>query len=202
MEYERWLLEDAPDFEFDGRGYRFEPECTQEELREMEARATEAPEAPAEAVPRITGNWWCACGKCRQMPTEHESRCCTEWDLVVTAGMANLNVSVDETVSPCISINEVRQLLNKTVLETFFWVPKINWKKRPTPEGPNGQLSDRQYRLVAYRVILEWALKGQPLGRGNRLGLPSCVVWAVRDAFPSPTGQYAGFKPSEIEDLF
>ncbi|CAL8254213.1 unnamed protein product [Gadus morhua 'NCC'] len=73
MEYERWLLEDALGFEFDGRGYRFEPEYTQEELREMEARATEAPEAPAEAVPRITGNWWCACGKCRQMPTEHES---------------------------------------------------------------------------------------------------------------------------------
>ncbi|CAL8315418.1 unnamed protein product [Boreogadus saida] len=72
MDYERWLLEDALDFEFDGRGYRFEPEFTQEELREMEARATEAPEAPAEAVPRITGNWWCACGKCRQMPTEIE----------------------------------------------------------------------------------------------------------------------------------
>ncbi|CAL8371584.1 unnamed protein product [Gadus morhua 'NCC'] len=72
MEYESWLLEDALDFDFDGRGYRFEPEYTQEELREMEARATEAPEAPAEAVPRFTGNWWCACGKCRQMPTEHE----------------------------------------------------------------------------------------------------------------------------------
>ena len=81
MDYERWLLEDALDFKCDGRGYRFEPEFTQEELREMEARATEAPEAPAEAVPRITGGW-CACGKCRQMPTEVESRCCTEWDLV------------------------------------------------------------------------------------------------------------------------
>ncbi|CAL8300473.1 unnamed protein product [Boreogadus saida] len=125
MDYERWLLEDALDFEFDGKGYRFEPEFTQEELREMEARATEAPDAPAEAVPRITGNCWRACGKFRQMPPEVE----------------------------------MRQLLNKPVLETFFWVPKINWKKRPTPEGPNGQLSDRQYRLVAYRVILEWALK-------------------------------------------
>ncbi|CAL8397646.1 unnamed protein product [Boreogadus saida] len=135
MDYERWLLEDALDFEFDGRGYLFEPEYTQEELREMEA---------AEAVPRITGNWWCACGKCRQMPTEVESRCCTEWDLVVTTGMANLNVSVDETVSPCISINEVRHLLNKTVVETFFWVPKINWKKRPTPEGPNGRMANCQ----------------------------------------------------------
>ncbi|CAL8406134.1 unnamed protein product [Arctogadus glacialis] len=49
MDYESRLLEDALDFEFDGRGYRFEPEFTQEELREMEARATEAPEAQADA---------------------------------------------------------------------------------------------------------------------------------------------------------
>ncbi|CAL8369998.1 unnamed protein product [Gadus morhua 'NCC'] len=91
--------------------------------------------------------------------------------------MANLNVSVDETdVSPvCIAVNEVRQLINKPVLETFFWVPKINWKKRPTPEGPNEQLSERQYRLVAYRVILEWALKGQPLDEEITLDHPD--VW-------------------------
>ena len=128
MDYERWMEEEDPPYiEFDGRGYRFEPEYTDEELRqmEMEARAPEAPEAP------------CACGQCRQMQTEEESRCCcTEWDLVVTAGMASLNVS------PAVCITEnVRQLINKSVLETFFWA--INWKKRPTPEGPNGQLSER-----------------------------------------------------------
>lgn len=148
MDYERWIL-DPLDFEFDGRGYRFEPEYTEEELhvREMEAqaRAMEAPEALAEDVPRITGTWWCACDKCRQMPTEVESRCCREWDLILTADMASLNVSVDEddVLSVCITDNEVRQLMYKPVLETFFWVPKINWKKCPTPEGPNGKLSER-----------------------------------------------------------
>ena len=67
MDYERWLLEDALDF--DGRGYRFEPEFTQEELREMEARATEAPEAPAEAVPpgsRAGGVPVGSAGRCRR----------------------------------------------------------------------------------------------------------------------------------------
>ncbi|KAM4530080.1 uncharacterized protein PAE49_022740 [Odontesthes bonariensis] len=219
MEYERWE-EDIFDFEFDGRGYRFEPEYTEEELRqmdlEMQARGTEGPEAVTTEVSRVSGSWWCTCGKCKQMPTEQESRCCKEWDLLVTSGMASLNVSVEETgeetdeeadeeadESPaCITENEVRQLLNKPVLETFFWVPKINWKKRPVPEGPNGQLSERQYRLVAHRVILEWALKGERLGRGNRAVLPSCVVWAVRNAFPPPTGEYVGFTPTEIEDLF
>lgn len=157
MEYERWE-EDIFDFEFDGRGYRFEPEYTVEELRqmdlEMQARDTGEPEEVTEGieVPRVSGSWWCTCGKCKPMPTELESRCCKEWDLLVTSGMASLNVSVDETgeedeergESPsCITEKEVRQLLNKPVLETFFWVPKINWKKRPVPEGPNGQLSER-----------------------------------------------------------
>ena len=69
MDYERWLLEDALDFEFVGRGYRFEPEFTLEELREMEARAMEAPEAPAEAVPpgsRAGGVPGGSAGRCRR----------------------------------------------------------------------------------------------------------------------------------------
>lgn len=151
MEYERWILEeDILDFEFDGRGYRFEPEYTVEELRqmemEMEARAMEAPQTnvTAETVSRITGTWWCACGKCRQMPTEVESMCCKEWDLLVSAGMASLDMSDETDASPsCVTDNEVRLLINRPGLETFFWVPKINWKKLPRPEGPNGQLSQR-----------------------------------------------------------
>lgn len=54
-----------------------------------------------------------------------------------------------------------------------------------------------QYRLVAYRVILEWALKGELLGKGNRRVLPSCVVTTIRNKYPSPTGQYVGFKEAQ-----
>ena len=31
------------------------------------------------------------------------------------------------------------------------------------------------------------------LGKGNRRVVPSCVVWAMRDSFPSATGIYMGF---------
>ena len=31
-------------------------------------------------------------------------------------------------------------LINRAVLETFFYVPKINWKRRLKPQGLNEQL--------------------------------------------------------------
>ncbi|CAM4708530.1 unnamed protein product [Leuciscus chuanchicus] len=214
MDSETFLWEDGGfEIDFDGQGYRFEPEYSEEEFLQRKAEferqlTTESSVTPvaqaAAAVSRLTGTWWCSCRKCRQMSTEEESLCCTELDLLVTEGMENLNVSVDETeVSPtCVTDRDVRDLLRRPVIETFFYVPKHNWKKRPRPEGLNGQLSDRQLRLVSYRVVLEWALKGQQLGRGNRVVLPSCVVWAIRDVFPSSTGQYTGFKEGEIEAVF
>ncbi|KAL7403952.1 hypothetical protein ABVT39_007720 [Epinephelus coioides] len=56
------------------------------------------------------------------------------------------------------------------------------------------------YRLVAYRVVLEWALRGERLGPGNRRVLPSCIVTAIRNKNPSPTGTYKGFM--EADDMF
>lgn len=47
-----------------------------------------------------------------------------------------------------------------------------------------------QCRLVSYRIIMEWALKGETLGRGNRKPLPSCDVGAIRQRFPSESGVY------------
>lgn len=42
----------------------------------------------------------------------------------------------------------------------------------------------RQFRLVAYRIILEWALRGQQLVKGNRTPLPSCVVDTIQKCIP------------------
>lgn len=80
------------------------------------------------------------------MPTEDKCLCCTEWDLLMLA-VKNLQLSADETLicEPtllCVtSDNDFPALINPADVETFFHVPKINWKKRPRPEGPNGQLS-------------------------------------------------------------
>ncbi|KAG1928990.1 P2X purinoceptor [Pimephales promelas] len=179
------------EFEFDGRPYLFEPEYTDEELASQESeRRRQTAEQPADeanaSTTRISCNWWCLCGCCDPMPTEEESLCCKEWDLLQPG---------NEKCVTC--TEEFPALIQKTVLDTFFFVPKINWKKRPQPEGPNGQLSIDQYRLVAYRVVLEWALKGERLGRGIRRPLPSCVVSMIRRKYPSPTGTYIGFQETE-----
>ncbi|KAK7168520.1 hypothetical protein R3I93_004741 [Phoxinus phoxinus] len=178
-------------FMFDGRSYLFEPEYTDEELQELRERATRERELPvvnAATQPRISGNWWCTCGDCKAMDTEQECLCCTEWDLL----------SRDTQENHCfVQSEDFPALINKAVLETFFHVPKVNWRRRPIPEGPNGQLSTEQCRLVAYRVVLEWGLKGERLGRKQRRVLPSCVVTAIRNKYPSPSGIYQGFQEAD-----
>ena len=136
------------DFEYDGRPYLFEPEYTDEELREMEEqtrREREEQEArdEEESRPRINGDWWCCCGHCNAMPTEEESLSCTEWDLRPEDGGRDAS-GMDDTdpAQHCVTMSEdFPALINRAVVETFFRVPKVNWRRRPKPAGPDGQLS-------------------------------------------------------------
>lgn len=157
--------EDDEEFSLSGEPYLDEPEYTDEELKEMDAQRAKSasveetdqppPVAAAENRERTSGDWWCHCRKCVQMPTDNECFCCREWDLVIPqiqqldldTSFQDLDISGDSTVQDrvrpvCITEhNDFSALINTGVLETFFNVPKINWKKRPKPAGLNGQLS-------------------------------------------------------------
>lgn len=54
----------------------------------------------------------------------------------------------------------------------------------------------RQYRLAAYRHVIDWGLNGELLGPGKRVSLPACIVQAIRRMYPSEN--YRGF--AEVED--
>ncbi|KAL7400516.1 hypothetical protein ABVT39_013394 [Epinephelus coioides] len=95
------------------------------------------------------------------------------------------------------TLRQIKQAQESIQTTDFVQLQQINWKKRQRPAGPDGRLSEDQCRLVAYRDVLEWALRGEKLGRHNRKVLPSCIVGAIRDNYPSPTGQYVGFKEAE-----
>jgi hypothetical protein len=55
-------------------------------------------------------------------------------------------------------------------------------------------LTNRQSRLMAYRLFVCWVRKGQPLGKKYRVTLPACFVKTIREEFPSPDGNYKGFR--------
>ncbi|CAM4555623.1 unnamed protein product [Leuciscus chuanchicus] len=133
---------------------------------------------------------------------EQESQCCHDWTISIPP-LETISRSAGETVPPSRCITEHNgfpPLLSNSVLGVFFNLPRINWRRRPRPQGPGGTLTVDQYRLVAYRLVLEWMLKGERLGRRSRRDLPACVVRAIRNSYPSPLGDYVGFR--EAEDAF
>lgn len=140
--------DDEVPFTLEPRGYLYEPEFTEEELLQMETRQAERDreETSVENVAqeRIGNTQWCECMNCISMPTDPESYCCHEWNLV-TGQIQDLSESEDtgDSRTVCITYTDFPALLTPGVLRTFFGFPKINWKKRPKPEGPNDSLSPK-----------------------------------------------------------
>ena len=57
-------------------------------------------------------------------------------------------------------------------------------------------------RHLCYRNFLVFVNKGVPLGKGNRVVQPRCVVNKIRGRYSDHNGQYLEFKdPAEIENL-
>ena len=110
---------------------------------------------------------WCICGRCRHMPLEVEKVCCRQ--------------------RVCITREEFFQsaVLDMSVLSIAI----VN---RSDVFADDPEYTPSSYRKAAYRQWILW--QHGYLGRANRRVIPSCVVWAVRDRYPSPDGQYLGFK--------
>ena len=127
---------------------RFEPECTEEELanhaRESQVRDDEVEEP--QPAPRTGQDWWCGCGKCTPMPTEKECLCCQEWDLLIPIleEVEQAQQTDEENDIQISCVTDHHDFWAHTVpgvLDTFFRMKRINWKKHSTPDGPNGTLS-------------------------------------------------------------
>ena len=110
---------------------------------------------------------WCICGRCRHMPLEVEKVCCRQRACVTREEFFRSAV-IDMSVLSIAIVNRS---------EVFADDPEY------TPSS---------YRKAAYRQWILW--QHGYLGRANRRVVPSCVVWTVRDRYPSPDGQYLGFK--------
>lgn len=110
---------------------------------------------------------WCICGKCREMPTQKERKCCKR----------RTCLSLDQT------FYEVCQ--NGTTLEVA-----INSRCDIRVDVPS--FDRKTLRHTAYRQFVMW--RHGPLGAGNRVVIPSCCVWAIRMKYPSPDNRYTGYR--------
>ena len=116
--------------------------------------------------------------KCISLPLPSECLCCHEFSLF------------DGQLEPsdCITDNT-----NFRTSYTSFLRYKRHRGKAPDV------LTNRQSRLMAYRQFVCWVRKGQPLGKKYRVTLPACIVKTIREEFPSPDGNYEGFKECACE---
>lgn len=110
---------------------------------------------------------WCKCRMCRMMPLPEKNRCCKRFPCITSTDQFHTNVLNIDVVSIAI-------------------VRRSDIRAEPTDYTP------ASYRKACYRQWIMW--QHGFLGRANRRVIPSCVVWAVRNKFPAPDGNYMGFK--------
>lgn len=116
---------------------------------------------------------WCVCGHCREMPTPEELICCRQrpQDCVSRMGYVDCYV-LDEGV-----LRLARAAWNDIFALDDEDLPGVD---------------QRQFRHAAYRQYVLW--QHGRLGVGNRVVIPSCCVWRIREKFPDPTGHYTGYR--------
>ena len=112
---------------------------------------------------------WCKCGCCRLMETETENKCCDRVNCV-TKMHSFSNICLD-----------------RDILEVCI-------KSRCDFRSDEFDFSMESFRKAGYRQFVMWRFG--KLGHGNRRVVPSCVIWAIRDSFPSAIGRYMGFRSS------
>lgn len=114
---------------------------------------------------------WCVCGYCREMTTEAERVCCKRRQDCVSQSEAVRDC--------CLNVSVLRTAANR-VAHFIFEV--------------GGEHTQDAYRHLAYTQFTH--LSHGYLGKGVRIPCPSCVVWLIRERFPSADGVYTGFKNS------
>ncbi len=125
-------------------------------------------ENPQRNIIRPTAPDWCKCGVCENMPDPDENKCCNR-KLCVTS----------------------YYMFKKLCLDRDYC--KLNIIARCDMRADNMEFTMNAFRKAGYRQFPLW--KFGRLGKSNRRISPSCVVLTIRKFYPSPTGEYMGFKP-------
>ena len=112
---------------------------------------------------------WCKCNHCREMSRDIDKVCC---------GLKPEN---------CLS-----EAAEFAILCLDRMVLAVAAKFNNNTFALNKPLNNNEARFASYRQFIFW--RHGKLGKGKLKVLPSCCLWKVRDTFPDPNGQYAGFQ--------
>ena len=134
------------------------------------------PSAPP--FPSLQAPKWCYCGRCQEMPLPEEQVCCRSrrWP----------GPCITETAS-----NAFRFYIVERGILRLFVLARNDWFAMDDNPAAMDTL-----RHTAYRLFVLW--KHGHLGAGRRVVISSCVVCKIRRSFPSPDGNYTGFKVSRF----
>ena len=83
-------------------------------------------------------------------------------------------------------------ILNRDVIEMIAY----GYNRKGLPDKDNVEAYNKLLRFAGYRSFLS-LLELHGLGKSRRYRLPTCVIAAIRDQYPSATGAYVGFKDIE-----
>lgn len=137
----------------------------------------EVPPHP-DPVPDPAALHWCTCQNCREMDTDIERVCCRQ------------------SLQHCISLMAYMQyyILDEGVLR----LARAAWNDIfALSDNPEPGLEQRQFRHATYRQFVLW--QHGRLGVGNRVVIPSCCVWKIRDTFPDPRAHYTGYRVRRLQ---
>ncbi|XP_064629211.1 P2X purinoceptor 7-like [Lineus longissimus] len=146
-----------------------QPELLSRLLRYHDNNQRRASNLPPSPIPgNLPPN--CKCGRCRHMPTVREQVCCgLKWPICKTLD--------NQIIQICLNHNVV-EVAHRNVQDMLA--------------GP-GERNITAMRHASYRQYVLHTYGH--LGKGVRVVIPSCVVWVIRQHFPSPDGRYTGFIP-------
>ncbi|KAI8517573.1 hypothetical protein Bbelb_035900 [Branchiostoma belcheri] len=100
-----------------------------------------------------------------------------------------------------------RARFDKLDMDLYILVPGTIWFARnyrndmlalQDPEEPGAD--HREFRHAAYRHYVLWQYGW--LGEGNRVVIPSCCVWRIRDTYPDSQNHYTGYIANRLYMVF
>ncbi|KAK0148178.1 hypothetical protein N1851_012112 [Merluccius polli] len=155
--------------ESDVRGYLYEPQYSDEQLRPIDeqeaAMAAAAATAEAEDLPVVDEepgiaqakvDWWCLCSHCAPMDTEIESVCCREFQRCQFL-LDEISESEEDTDVCVVEHPSFAPHMDSGVLETYFRIPKAIRLKYPASDGQYCRHQEAEDAQEVLRCLTESA---------------------------------------------